>query len=228
MLPTIDRALLSIHVVTGFVSLVLFWFPIVTRKGRLLHRRVGIMYVYAMGVVIGNACILSLLNLYNGSIVSGLSLLFLSALSTLPLVSGVQILKSKKPTIQYRRLRIFLAVLLILTTVACLVGWYLFDHVILLVFGLIGMVAGGGDTLRFRREKGSGKTWLREHYEGMIFSGVATYTAFFAFGGRTWLATFTVGWWGIVPWVLPILLAIAILPLVHRAYKQQQSRQKSA
>ena len=213
-------ALLALHVAAGVLSLVLFWLPILTKKGRTVHRRIGLVYVYAMSVVIVSALILGSIHIFSDA-EDGLAFLFLSVLTMVPLVSGVQVLKAKRPTPGYRRLRMVLAGLLFAVSVVLLVGWQLRDSGLLLGFGIIGLLGSGNDFRQFVRAGGSGKTWLREHYEAMLFSGAAAYTAFFVIGGQNLLLL--TGWWTLAPWVLPTLLTVAPLPLVHRRFKQQKN-----
>lgn len=40
-----------LHILGGFLALLVFWIPMITRKGGKLHARVGWIYVWAMGVV---------------------------------------------------------------------------------------------------------------------------------------------------------------------------------
>ena len=217
---TLHNALLYLHIAAGFVSLVLFWLPIATAKGKAMHRKIGTLYVYTMSIVVASAFALSIWRISSGGYQAGLALLFLSMITLLPLVSGIQILKAKKPSASYRRLRVALAVANLIVGAVLLAGWYILSSNLLLVFGLLGVAAGLADIRRFGKETGSGKSWLREHYEGMLFSGAAAYTAFFAFGGSTLLSSILVGWWAILPWILPTLLTFALLPLVHKHYKQ--------
>lgn len=217
---TLHNALLYLHITAGFVSLILFWLPIATAKGKAMHCKIGKLYVYTMSIVVTSAFVLSIWRISTGGYQAGLALLFLSMITLLPLVSGIQILKAKKPSESYRRLRLVLAVGNLIIGVVLLVGWYTLSSILLLVFGILGVAAGIADIRRFGREMGSGKSWLREHYEGMLFSGAAAYTAFFAFGGNTLFSSILVGWWAILPWILPTLLTFALLPLVHKHYKQ--------
>ena len=220
MPDTIPQALLTLHIAAGITSLVLFWIPIVTKKGRSLHLKFGTAYVYAMYSVLITAIILSVIRFLAGSYQAGLALFFLGVLTAVPLLSGIQILKAKKPTAQYKKLRLFLAGLLLATSVILIVASQILDSGLMLGFALIGLLGSLGDLYRFARSTGSGKSWLREHYEGMLFSGGAAYTAFLAFGGRTVLGDILTGWWTLVPWLLPTFLTIALLPLVHKRFKQ--------
>ncbi|MFK7847586.1 MAG: hypothetical protein AB8G77_20005 [Rhodothermales bacterium] len=217
---TIPQILLTLHIAAGVLSLVLFWIPLITKKGRSLHRKFGIAYVYMMYTVLITSIILSVIRFSAGSYGAGLALLFLGILTAVPLLSGMQILNAKKPSPEYRKLRLFLASLLLAISIVLFAGWQILDNGLLLGFAIIGLLGSFADFRRFTRPTGSGKTWLREHYEGMLFSGAAAYTAFFAFGGRTILGDILTGWWTLIPWLLPSLLTIALLPLVHRRFKQ--------
>ena len=219
---SVSQVLLSLHIAAGVISLFLFWIPLITKKGKNAHRQMGKIYVYCMYTVVATAYVLSVIRLSTGNIEQGAALFFLAALTTQPLLSGVQVLKVKKPKPWYRILRLSLGGLLLTTGVALMIGWQLLDSGLLLAFGLIGMVAGASDIRRFMKPTSAGPNWLREHYEGMLFSGGAAYTAFLAFGGSTWLSDYITGWWTLVPWLLPTLLTMALIPLVHKRCKQNR------
>ena len=220
MLSSIFTPLLYLHIFAGTISLVLFWLPILSKKGRQLHKKSGLIYTYAMGIVVVTACLLSFIRLTEDSYIDGLALLFLAVLTLIPLVSGIQVLKAKKPSKAYQSLRLVLAGLLFAVSVALLIGWYTFSSTLLLVFSIIGFLGSLFDFKRFLRSPSTGKSWLRAHYEAMLFSGAAAYTAFFAFGGRALLGDMLTGWWSIIPWILPTLLTISLLPFIHKRYKQ--------
>ena len=42
----------AIHIAAGIVALAVFWIPLVTRKGGRIHRRFGMIYSWAMGMVV--------------------------------------------------------------------------------------------------------------------------------------------------------------------------------
>ncbi len=220
MFAAVHSTLLTFHIIVGTFSLLLFWGPILTKKGRINHNRLGRAYVYAMSGVVASALVLSGMRMIMGHAQAGLALFFLSVLTLVPLTAGVQVLKAKRPTPAYRKLRLGLALALLGTSAVLLVGWQVLDSGLLLAFACIGLVLGGSDLYRFRKKGGSDRTWLREHYEGMLFSGGAAYTAFFAFGGRVVFDDLLTGWLAIIPWILPTLLTMLLLPLVHRRYKQ--------
>ena len=62
----VRKVLLSTHVTTGCISLILFWLPIIVKKGSLIHIKIGKAYIYSMWIVVFSAIILCFINLYNG------------------------------------------------------------------------------------------------------------------------------------------------------------------
>ena len=49
-----------------------------------------------------------------------------------------------------------------------------------------------------------------------------------AFGGNTLLAHVLTGWLAIIPWLLPTLLNMALMPLVHKRFKQTNVSERTA
>lgn len=52
---SIFQIVLYLHILAGFTALIVFWIPLVTKKGGMIHRRVGWIYVWAMGIVSATA-----------------------------------------------------------------------------------------------------------------------------------------------------------------------------
>jgi len=63
--------------------------------------------------------------------------------------------------------------------------------------------------------------WLLEHLGNIIGSGIGAYTAFFAFGGRRFLAEVFTGQMQIIPWVLPTLIGIIATYHLTKKYRQK-------
>ncbi|GAB5518418.1 MAG: hypothetical protein RhofKO_06690 [Rhodothermales bacterium] len=218
---------LMVHIAAGALSLALFWIPIFTAKGKRWHRQVGRAYVYAMGTVVLSASVLSLEHLANGRYEPGGILLLLAMLTAMPLVAGVQILRAKKPEPWYRWLRVGMAGLVLAVSSAVLVMAAVYESGLLMGFGIVGMIGAVTDGWPFLRASEHRKTWLREHYEGLLFSGAAAYTAFLVFGGRTLFAGLLTGWWTLLPWLLPTALTFAALPILHRRYTKSAPKPAS-
>ena len=219
----ISKALLYLHISAGFISLVLFWIPMFAKKGGGLHNRVGIVYVNAMWIVVITAFILSLQNLFQGEYVIAGFLGFLSVLTSAPLWYAKAILKNKKELspqyfLIFRSLHgiIFLSGLLLIT-------WSLIlrvqgPAVLMLIFGILG-VANYRRVFVTLPELKDAKSWLVTHLNGMISSGIAAYTAFFAFGSRQFMGELLSGYLTVVPWVLPTILGTIAIRYYTKKYQ---------
>ena len=92
----IDKILLTTHVIAGFISLVLFWLPIIVKKGSKLHIKIGWIYVYTMWFVVISSGLLSIINVIEGAYYVSLFLGFLAAITAMPLWYGISVLKYKR------------------------------------------------------------------------------------------------------------------------------------
>ena len=90
----------------------------------------------------------------------------------------------------------------------------------LFFFGLIALPSG--KELFYSRAKAMNiETRLKMHIQGTIISGIAAYTAFFAFGGSRFLmgVLHLPQQWMILPWIAPSLLGIIYMRYMKRKYK---------
>lgn len=216
------KTLLSIHVFSGFISLLLFWIPMFTKKGGQAHRKVGQLYVYFMGAVVITATILSIMNATNGHWNKALFLGFLSILTGLPLWYGTTILKQKKQTSKTHRITHQTLLYLLLLYSVFLLGvaiclQFKVMGILYLFFGILG-ISVSAPTLKAYWTHTYQPNWLQEHYGGMIISGTAAYTAFFVFGGANFFESIFVGNWQILPWVLPTILTVFGMRYFNQKY----------
>ncbi len=221
------KSLLAIHVISGTISLILFWIPAIAKKGKRLHNLVGTWYVWTMSLVLISALSLCLYHFFiSGQYIMGLVLSFLSFLTLNPLWSGMDALRQKKGlSPSSRRMRLGLDLLLMfLGFILLIIGVY---HAIVLViiFGVVGSLSAIPVYQAVSRKQGK-FNWYDNHRSQMIISGSAAYTAFFAFGARRFLVGLQGTHWMIIPWVAPTLLALAAIYRIR--YVEKRARQKKA
>ena len=212
------RALLTTHIVAGGLSLILFWIPVFTRKGKKNHRLIGRVYVYSMTLVVGSAGLLSLYLVAYKNLALGLILGFLAWLTLQPLWSGVNILKHKKTDHgRYSKMQWVFSSVTLVYGLGLLYAWSGSMDTGFLIFGAIGTIAGGLGTVGpvFRKKD---TPWLKEHYNNMLFTGAAAYTAFLAFGVRSFLPVLQQDLWGILPWIAPSLIAALAVVFLDRRF----------
>lgn len=210
--------LLVVHITAGSLSLILFWIPIFSRKGGARHRKTGRWYAYAMMVVVCTAAILSVIMLIQGDRVVASILVFLSLITAHPLWEGWAMLRQRNtPTSRFRSIQRTFAASTLILGVLFLMGWHYTTDTLFLVFGCIGTVAGSLNLWSSLRSS-INKPWIQTHYEGMLFSGGAAYTAFLAFGARAVFPAIESGAWGFLPWILPTVLVFVGVAWLKRTY----------
>lgn len=225
-MKTFSSIFMMLHIIAGFSSLVLFWIPAFTRKGGINHNKVGRIYMWLMWIVVVTAAILSLKNFYIGQTESAIFLGFLSILTAKPLWHGVAVLNQKKGlSPAFQRNNLLFESFVCATGVALLAyGIYLQGRggaVLMIIFGILG-ISGLGDILKELKQPTEKVDWFVEHMKSMLITGIAAYTAFFAFGGRTLLGNIFTGYWMIIPWVAPTVIGIVAIRLLAKYYLEKR------
>ncbi|MEM6318687.1 MAG: hypothetical protein AAF960_13530 [Bacteroidota bacterium] len=225
-MPSITSLLTIIHVVAGFSSLLLFWIPAFNRKGGVNHIRIGNLYVKLMWIVVITSGLLSIKNLYIGRTQMAAFLGFLTILTANPLWKGIAILNYKKGlTDAFLKRQLFLEIMVCVTG-ALLLGYGIYlqgngNGVLMIIFGILGL-SNLKDVLKTIKNPPTKADWLMEHVRGMIITGIAAYTAFFAFGGRTLMGNIFTGYWMIIPWVAPTVLGIRAIKYLEKYYQRKR------
>ncbi len=218
----IDKIVLPIHIVAGFISLVLFWLPIFVKKGGQLHIKIGWFYTYGMWVVVASAAILSVINTLQGDYFVALFLGYLTLITSMPLWYGISVLKFKKEVnlSMFRRKRLLHTLIVIVGAVNVIYAMsvqFANGSMLLFIFGLLGVFDIRDARLSFEDYQ-SKIDPIKDHITGMLTTGIAAYTAFFAFGGRTWLGEIFTGQLMIIPWVLPTIIGVVAIKWYTRKW----------
>jgi uncharacterized membrane protein len=207
---TLTNILFYTHIISGGISLILFWIAICTRKGSTVHRKVGRYYVNAMWIVVFTAMLLSVHNLISGAPTLGFFLGFLALLTANPLWHGVASLEQKRTvSLSYRRKSLQFELALGLAGLMLCIYAFSVEHqtfkILMIIFGVLGMLSLPRAVSAWRTPQDK-INWTAEHIEGMFSTGIAAYTAFFAFGGRTLFQDWLPGMWMVVPWITPAII----------------------
>jgi len=215
--------LLKVHIPAGFISLILFWVPVFTKKGGTTHRKVGIWYYRTMWVVVATAALLSIVNIFLEKYIGAAFLGYLTILSGYPLWYSYEILNQKKAwTNRYFYIRKAFTWFLFIASLGMIGGaiYFKFQSVGILMafFGLLG-IGSIRDAMMTKEVAFNKEAWLKMHISGTIVSGIAAYTAFFAFGGRTLFGELLPGALQAIPWILPTLLGVFFIRIQNKKYK---------
>lgn len=227
----IEKIMLPPHIVAGFLSIALFWLPAFTRKGGISHIRMGKLYIFFMWVVVVTAALMCLENLWYGFYAGGSFLGFLALITASPLWRGIAILKNKKSlSPRYRRINLALESAIFLFGAALLVAGILLQGestaILMMVFGGLG-ISNAGRLWKMIRKPVQQSDWLIQHMKDMIASGIAAYTAFFAFGGRTLLGEIFTDNWMVIPWMAPTVIGITSMRFLEKAYRQKKQKKEA-
>jgi hypothetical protein len=94
-----------------------------------------------------------------------------------------------------------------------------YEQMLFVLFGILGFLPLVFMAVGLISKKPQPKfNWMREHYGNMIISGGAAYTAFLAFGARMFFQYPDNSFLGILPWMLPTLVALIGLNFYNRKY----------
>ena len=233
------QAILYSHILAGAIALVLFWVPVTTRKGALNHKKFGAHYRRAMLWTIGSGAVLAGVwlfapvavnpNLANNPAAAAnlqrfaIFLLHLAVQMYASVMMGQWALHAKQSSLSLRRVsRTAPAVLLTATSLFIGVIGIMHQHILMLIFAPLGLSISIGQLRFIFSKQVAPKAWLVEHIGGDIGSGIAAYTAFAAFGGRTLFSD--IGAWQYAFWVLPGLIGGIAISRLSRQYRTSTSK----
>ena len=222
--------LLKLHIVLGVIALLLFWLPMLSRKGSSLHRSFGRYYGHIMKAVALSGLVMTCMVWFDPVGIKGAALLvdgqvserrlaffkmlnlFLFLLSLLTWVTirhatGSLLCKQNRAALKHWS---YQAPVWLLVVVAPYAAWqgFLFNMPLVMVFAGISLVTSFSILAYLHTKTVTANRWLIEHASAMIGSGIAAYTAFFAFGGRTLFAELLTGHWMMLPWLIPSLIGL--------------------
>ncbi len=177
--PVWMRAFLVLHIAAGFSAFVLAPVALVTAKGGKQHRRWGMVYLWAMGIVAGTALPMALYR-------PVLFLALVAVFSFYAAFSGYRITKLKDLARGGRAQAVdWFAALFTFGASACLAGFGAFrpalvQHmgIVAIVFGLLGMRLAAGEIWKFVKKPKEKMFWWYTHLGNFIGSYIAAWTAF--------------------------------------------------
>ena len=229
--------LLLCHISIGTMAIVLFWFPTFSKKGSVRHKKFGVWYTYLMHGVVLSAFIMAVLAIFVPELVkpdkfentmdpekvrssiSGFAilLLYLSLLTFVSLRYGQLVLKAKKSRDILRSpFHLTITLCLLVGGLLILLKGLLDDHILMLIFGPLGIFISLTNLYFTYKPVAGAKDWLVEHLGAYITSGIGAYTAFISFGGRQLFDTS--GVLQLFMWTAPGVIGTIFILLLSRKY----------
>ena len=243
MFSEIHQILFYLHVVVGSIALVVFWLPMVSKKGSPFHKTFGKVFSYGMFAVSISGIIMSMMVLIDPAMVreidagldeqtqqqlaerarrSSAFLLMLSLLVFTNVKHSLLVLKAKQDRAILRSVSHIVSIsLLLLTGIA--IGYFGFTsgNTLFIVFSILCIVSSGNLFFYVFKKSIKKREWLIEHLGNIIGAGIGAYTAFFAFGGRRFLAEIFTGQLQVVPWILPGVVGGMAIAYLSKKYRVQ-------
>jgi uncharacterized membrane protein len=221
-----------LHIFAGFLALVIFWIPIVTRKGGKAHNRVGWIYVYAMSIVSVSAFYMGVYRIFFDAHaeVSRISfswfLIFIAILSGASAWYGIRVLVFKKRTGIHRNfIDLFFSLLLLISGVGIGIYGMSIGSPLITYFPLLGLLLGFIQLNYWLRPPVKRMHWYFEHFGGMIACCISTVTAFTVFGAPRLLNITSSN---LLLWLLPTFVLVPVLIGFQIYYQRKFNNRKDS
>jgi hypothetical protein len=194
------EAFLIVHVTTGAVGLVLFWIPVVGRKGDKAHRRFGMLFSRLMMVTASMAIGMATTTLfapmethprqvaldwpqYRIEGIFGWMMLYLAILTIHLVWHGVVTIRNKKDHLANRHWgNVGLNVFTIVAALVCAWRGWLISENLMMAFSIVGVASGLTNLWFIYTDAPSRVAYQLEHVKSIVGAGISVYTAFMAFG----------------------------------------------
>lgn len=239
----IHTTLLYVHIALGAVALLLYWLPVIARKGSKLHINVGKVFYYLMLVVSSSGIVMSLMGLYDpvGIYTAGKQmtaaqiermlvwrvpfsqfLLLLSLLTWVTVRHAIGVLQAKHDRRMLRHW-VYQGPVFALFPTALFVAYQgiTVGMPLLIIFAVVSLVTASSISFYVYKKEIKPRAWIIEHFSAMAGSGIAVYTAFFAAGGRRLLAEIIPGQWQLVSWLAAPVIGVSAMILLTGYYKRK-------
>lgn len=209
----------GIHIGAGALALGTFWTAALARKGSRPHILAGRVYLLSMLAVIASGVPLVAGLLARGHALTAAFLAYLLVLVTTTCWSAWRAIRDRRAPERYAGAGHRVLNALVLAGGLTVAGLGLrAGSAILVVFGLVGVVAGTEALWRARRGFTRPGWWLREHYGAMMGNAVATHVAFFSIGLRSLVPGMDGALVQYLAWFGPLAAALAAAWWLDRRY----------
>ncbi len=243
MIHYIHQFLLYFHITLGAVGLVVFWLPTLSKKGSSFHKRIGKIFVWTMFAISISGIIMSVLVLLdpvgvrvperNLSQAESFSLkqqsrevaVFLLMLSMLVFVNVKQSIlvlkvKSERNLLKTPSALAPIVILLAMGIIVGIVGIIIIQP-LFIMFSLLSIAISYGLLKYIFKKEIKQREWIIEHMGNILGVGIATYTAFFAFGGLRFFRQIFGSGLQIIPWVLPSIIGVLAIIYFSKKYRKK-------
>ncbi len=219
---------LAVHVATGAIGLVLFWIPVVGRKGGAAHRKAGFAFSYLMYVTASMAVGMSITTLLAPVAthphlvdrdpewirsIFGWLMVYLAILTVSLVRHGLQAVANRRDHAA-NRARGDVALQLLVVLAAAHTAWrgWRVDLPLLMGMSVVGFASAGTNLWFMFRAAPPRYQYQVEHFKALVGAGISVYTAFLAFGFVRLMPSQALN-----PrmWAIPLVVGLSIIIFHH-------------
>ncbi len=175
------QSVLAVHIAAGAVALLVFWVPLVTKKGGRTHRRAGWVYVAAAATLATTGFLSCIPLVSDGSPLrwrAGIFLAYVSVLAGANALFGVRALQTKgRAGVSRGAIDVAAPLLLVAGGVALAAFGIGQSRVLFVLFAALGVVIGVTHLLFWLTRPAHERAWFFAHTNGMGTSCITTITA---------------------------------------------------
>ncbi len=193
------HALVAMHIVTGATGAIIFWVPVLGRKGGVDHRKWGRIFTWCMLATGGFATAMSLLTLYDPigthphlegrfdevfiRAIFGWLMLHMGILTVnLAWYGWLCVLNRRDHMANRSRFNLGLQAAVIIAALNCALQGWLSGQFLMIGLSVVGVATGVTNLFFILNPRPAPMVWQKEHLKGLVGCGISVYTAFFAFG----------------------------------------------
>ncbi|MBU6367848.1 MAG: hypothetical protein KJT01_16655 [Gemmatimonadetes bacterium] len=234
------KGFLAVHVATGAVGLVLFWVPVIGKKGASAHRRFGFLFARLMAVTATMAIGMATCTLLDPvgthphltswaprriQGIFGWMMLYLAVLTLHLVWHGLVTVRHKRDHLANRHPgNLALNALVIGMAVLCAwQGWRITEP-LMMGISVVGVASGLTNFWFIARPAPARLAYQLEHVKAIVGSGISVYTAFMAFGFVRLMPDHALN---PTMWAIPLVIGLAII-IYHQGRIRWQQRKLAA
>ncbi len=225
---TLFKVLIGVHILFGAPGLVLFWLPVIVKKGGPRHKRFGRLFAVAMLVTACTAAGMAALSLAapmathphlvhhpefsDPAIVRaifGHMMLYLAILTiNLTWYAWCCTTHKTDQAAQRRGLNLWLQWILLAAALNCALQGLVIGVPLIGLASLVGFATVATNVSFLWRRNARPVDWLLEHIKGIIGTGIYVYTAFLEFGAVRLMPEAALS---PALWALPLVTGVALI-----------------
>lgn len=223
------------HIVTGATGLVMFWIPVLSRKGGQAHRVWGRRFEIAMlatgslAVAMATCTLLDPLGTHphqtDARFVSGIfgwMMIYLALLTISLAWHGVTVVTNARDRAANRRpFAVGLQVVVIVAALNCAIQGLLIGQILMVLISTIGIASGVTNLVFSFKPRPTPGDHVLEHIKASVGAGISVYTAFLAFGAVRLIPEHV---FNPVLWSMPTLIGVSLIIFFQMRFVRSRTR----